>query len=98
MTGDGARYSREPSTTRSKHSRQSSLRRNGQVEALDFDSHRRIKDGSVHTSRSDSPVSLLRDDESLLENVVDGIIREDRDKMRAQVQKYLSYGSAILSW
>lgn len=98
MTGDGARHSREPSTTRSKHSRQSSLRRNGQVEALDFDSHRKIRDGSLHAPGVDSPISSLRDDESLLENVVDGIIREDRDEMKAQVQKYLSYGSAILSW
>lgn len=98
MTGDGARYSREPSTTRSNHSRQTSRHQNGQVEALDFDSHRRIRDGFIHAQGTDSPISLLRDDESLLENVVDGIIQEDRDKMKAQVQKYLSYGSAILSW
>ena len=98
MDGSGAGRRREPSNTRSKASRHSSRRRNGEIEALDFDSNRKTRDGSSHTSGASSPVHLLRDNESLLGNVVDGIIQEDRKKMKASLQKYVSYGSAILSW
>ena len=98
MDDSGAGRHREPSKTRSKASRHSSRHRNGEIEALDFDSNRKARDGSRHTSGASSPVHLLRDNESLLSNVVDGIIQEDRQKMKAQLQRYMSYGSAILSW
>lgn len=73
-------------------SRQSSQSRDGHVEALDFDSNR--KPPSSETDRS----SLLRDDASLLGNVVDEIVQKDREKMQRQVSRYISYLSAIVSW
>lgn len=78
-------------------SRSSSRSRNGHIDKLDFDAHR--KPASTNdSSRASSPHGLLRDDESLLSNVVDGIIEGDRRKMKRDVMKYLSFASAILSW
>ncbi|MCJ1476764.1 putative monocarboxylate transporter mch1 [Lambiella insularis] len=78
------------------HSRSSSHNHNGDIETLDFDSHRKLP--SAHDgSRSPSPHGLLRDDESLLSDVVDGIIERDRRKMKRIVTKYLSFASAIIN-
>ncbi|KAL8720526.1 MAG: hypothetical protein Q9225_002618 [Loekoesia sp. 1 TL-2023] len=63
------------------------------IDKLDFDDNRRPPST---TDGSDSG-GLLRDDESLLSNVVDGVIERDRRKIRRQVTKYLSFVSAILS-
>ena len=79
------------------HSRNSSHSRNGHIDTLDFDSHRKAPSANGG-SRSPSRHGLLRDDDSLLSDVVDGIIERDRQKMRRLVTKYLSFASAILSW
>ena len=78
-------------------SRNSSRSRNGQIDKLDFDKNRKAPSTNGGSGAS-SPHGLLRDDESLLSNVVDGIIGRDRRKMRRQVTKYLSFASAIISW
>ena len=81
----------------SRHSsRSGSL--NGQIDALDFDANRKASSQITDTSSESNPPALLRDDESLLSNVVDGIIQKDRRKIKTQVSRYLSYASAILSW
>lgn len=67
------------------------------IDKLDFDANRRptsINSGSVGSN----PHGLLRDDESLLSDVVDGIIEKDRQNMQRLMTKYLSFASAILSW
>ncbi|KAL8731589.1 MAG: hypothetical protein Q9166_003277 [cf. Caloplaca sp. 2 TL-2023] len=71
----------------------SSSRSNKGIDKLDFDDNRQPPST---TDRSDAG-GLLRDDESLLSNVVDGVIERDRRKMRRQVVKCLSFVSAILS-
>ena len=63
------------------------------IDKLDFDDNRRCSS----TEGSDAG-GLLRDDESLLSNVVEGVLERDRRKMRRQVMKYVSFVSAILSW
>ena len=57
-----------------------------------------LGDHSGHPSGASSPHGLLRDSESLLSNVVEGIIDKDREKMRRQVRRYASYGSSMLCW
>ena len=89
---------------RARGSRQSSRSREGAaaapVQALDFDSNRKggPPGASEDASGASSPDGLLRDSESLLSNVVDGIVNKDRERMRMEVRRYLSYASAILSW
>ncbi|MCJ1394419.1 putative monocarboxylate transporter mch1 [Xylographa bjoerkii] len=78
------------------NSRNSSHSRNGHIDTLDFDSHRKAPSANSR-SRSPSPHGLLRDDDSLLSDVVDGIIERDRRKMQRLVTKYLSFASAILN-
>ncbi|KAL8761557.1 MAG: hypothetical protein Q9184_002322 [Pyrenodesmia sp. 2 TL-2023] len=74
------------------NSRSSSRSAQG-IDKLDFDNNRRPPST---TDKSDAG-GLLRDDESLLSNVVEGVIERDRRKMRRQVTRYLSLVSAILS-
>ncbi len=70
---------------------------NGGIDKLDFDEHR--KPVSTSAGSDDSGLEgLLRDDESLLSNVVDGVIERDRRKMRRAVVRYVSFACAILSW
>lgn len=64
------------------------------IDKLDFDDNRHP---SSAPNESD-PAGLLRDDESLLSNVVDGVIERDRQRLRHRAVKYLSFVSAILSW
>jgi hypothetical protein len=78
-------------------SRSSSHGRSDHIDKLDFDSHRKPA-STYDESRASSPHGLLRDDESLLSNVVEGIIERDRRKMKREVVKYLSFACAILSW
>jgi hypothetical protein len=69
----------------------------GGIDKLDFDEHR--KPVSTCAGSDDSgPEGLLRDDESLLSNVVDGVIERDRRKMRRAIVKYVSFACAILNW
>ncbi|KAL8693718.1 MAG: hypothetical protein Q9218_001519 [Villophora microphyllina] len=63
------------------------------IDKLDFDDNRR----PPSTTDGSDAGGLLRDDESLLSNIVDGVIERDRRKMRRQLTKYLSFVSAILS-
>ena len=79
-------------------SRSSSHSRLGHVDALDFDSHRKHAHSSTNGSGASSPHGLLRDDESLLSNVVEGIIERDRRTMRRQLVRFASFASAMLSW
>ena len=78
-------------------SRSSSRGRNGQIDKLDFDKNRKAPSANDGSGAS-SPHGLLRDDESLLSNVVEGIIERDRRKMKRQVMKYLSFASAMVNW
>ena len=98
MAGEPRDNLKSQSTAES--SRQSSRSRHPDspaVEALDFDRNRKGPSPS-DVSGASSPHGLLRDSESLLSNVVEGIIDKDRERMKRQVRRYLSYGSAILSW
>ncbi|KAL8953406.1 MAG: hypothetical protein Q9222_000719 [Ikaeria aurantiellina] len=74
------------------HSRSSSRSAKG-IDKLDFDDHRQ----PPSTTDGSDAGGLLRDDESLLSNVVDGVIQQDRRNMRRVLMKYLSFASAILS-
>ena len=76
-------------------SRSSSRSGNG-IDKLGFDGNRQPP-STTRTEGSD-PGGILRDDESLLSNVVEGVIERDRRKMRRQMIKYPSFVSAILSW
>ena len=70
----------------------------GHVDALDFDRNRKPAAPDFGSASGEStPHGLLRDDESLLSNVVDGIMAEDRGRMGRQLRRYLSYASGILS-
>ena len=67
------------------------------IDKLDFDDHR--KPSSTHNGSDHSgPGGLLRDDESLLSNVIDGVIERDRRKMHYSVTKYTSFACAVLCW
>ncbi|KAL8672398.1 MAG: hypothetical protein Q9168_003137 [Polycauliona sp. 1 TL-2023] len=77
---------------RNMPSRDSSRSAN-RIDKLDFDDNRQ----PPSTTDGSDPGGLLRDDESLLSNVVDGVIQRDRRKLRRQAVKYLSFASAILS-
>ncbi|KAL8682223.1 MAG: hypothetical protein Q9186_001682 [Xanthomendoza sp. 1 TL-2023] len=73
-------------------SRSSSRSANG-IDKLDFDDNRQ----PPSTTDGSDAGGLLGDDESLLSNIVDGVIERDRRKLRRQIVKYLSFVSAILS-
>ena len=78
-------------------SRSPSRSTNGGIETLDFDSNRHPPSTTHNSSNPSSPTGLLRDDESFFSNVVEGAIERDRNKMRRQVLRYISFASAILS-
>ena len=69
----------------------------GGIDKLDFDENRK-RPSSVHDSEHSGPSGLLRDDDSLLSDVVEGVIEHDRRRMKRAVTKYLSFTCAILSW
>jgi hypothetical protein len=63
----------------------------GQIRRLDFDAN--------HTVRSrDSQRSLLDDDVDFMAEVADGIIERDRQRMRREVLRIISFVCAVLSW
>lgn len=81
------------------HSRSSSLRHKfgATVDKRDFDDHR--KPSSTNDGvESSGPGGLLSDDESLLSNVVDGVIERDRRKLQLAITKYAALASALLCW
>ncbi|MCJ1311811.1 putative monocarboxylate transporter mch1 [Agyrium rufum] len=71
----------------------------GGIDKLDFDANRkpRSASGDDTSGGMSSPGGLLRDDESLLSNILDGVIERDRRKMQRAVEKYASFGSAVLA-
>ncbi|KAL8928077.1 MAG: hypothetical protein Q9172_001064 [Xanthocarpia lactea] len=71
----------------------SSSRSANPIDKLDFDDNRH----PPSTADGSDAGGLLRDDESLLSNVVDGVIERDRRRLRRRAVKYLSFVSAILS-
>lgn len=75
------------------HSRSSSRSAKG-IDKLDFDDNRRRPPSTTDGSE---PGGLLGDDESLLSDVVHGVVERDRRKMRREITKYSSFVSAILS-
>ena len=79
------------------HSSNSSQTPNQGIDKLDFDSHRKLiaRDGESVCSGQGG---LLRDDESLLSNVVEGVVESDRRKLRRAIAKYISFASAVLCW
>lgn len=79
-------------------SRSSSLRPKigASVDKRDFDDQR--KPPSTNNVESSAPCGLLRDDESLLRNVVDGVIERDRRKLKLAITKYAALASALLCW
>lgn len=80
------------------HSRSSSFhpKVGATVDKRDFDDHR--KPPSTNDVESSGPGGLLRDDESLLSNVVDGVIERDRRKLQLSITKYAALASALLCW
>lgn len=72
------------------------------IDKLDFDHHRKPpppSQGSHHEgSHHEGSGGLLRDDESLLSNILDGVIERDRRKLRRNIIKYASFLCAILCW
>lgn len=65
--------------------------REGHIRTLDFDAN--------HTVRSrGSQRSLLDDDVDFMAEVADGIIERDRERMRREVLRVLSFICAVLSW
>ena len=70
------------------------------IDKLDFDASRlRVSrtQGEPRDSSSTEGGRLLRDDASFFSDVVDGVIQQDRRKMRQKMIKYVSFASAILS-
>lgn len=80
-------------------SRSSSLRPKigASVDKRDFDDHRKPP-STNNVESSASPCGVLRDDESLLSNVVDGVIERDRRKLQLAITKYAALASALLCW
>lgn len=80
------------------HTRSSSIGPpNAAVDKRDFDDHRKppsANDG-VENSGLGGP---FRDDESLLSNVVDGVIERDRRKLQIAITRYTALASALLCW
>lgn len=79
-------------------SRSSSRSFNGHIDKLDFDENRKKPSSAHNGSEQSGPSGLLRDDDSLLSDVVDGVIERDRRKMKRLVAKYLSFACAIVNW
>ena len=80
------------------HSRDSSRSVNpfSAIDRLDFDHHR--KRSSNAGSEQSGPGGLLADNESLLSNVLDGVIERDRRKLRRNIVKGASFACALLCW
>lgn len=71
---------------------------NGHIDKLDFDENRKKPSSTHHGSDQSGPSGLLRDDDSLLSDVVDGVIERDRRELKRLIAKSWSFASAILSW
>lgn len=69
----------------------SSSSENDRIRTLDFDANRTVR------SR-DSQRSLLDDDVDFMGEVAGGIIQRDRQRMRNEVVRVVSFVCAVLSW
>ena len=78
-------------------SRSPSRSANGDIDKLDFDSRRKSPSTNGDAGEAE-PHGLLRDNESLMSDVVDGVIERDRQRLRVLIIKYLSFASAVLNW
>ena len=81
----------------SSHSPADQANRTLVIDKLDFDHHRKPPPPSDGSDVS-GPGRLLRDDESFLSNILDGVIERDREKLRRNIIKYASLVCAILCW
>lgn len=70
----------------------------GLIDKRDFDEYRKKPSSAHNGSEQSGPSGLLRDDDSFLSDVVDGVIERDRRKMKRLVAKYLSFACAVVSW
>ncbi len=67
----------------------------GHIGRLDFDANR----GTVRSNASrDTGRSLLDDDVDFMSEVAEGILERDRQRMRREVIRTLSFVCAVLSW
>lgn len=86
----------------SSRSRNSLKAHDGQIDKLDFDANRKRSTSGERPSSSAASASsaqgLLRDDDSLLSDVVEGILMEDRKAMQRKVARGLSFLAAMLCW
>lgn len=84
----------------SSRSRNSLKAHDGQIDKLDFDANRKRSTSGERPSSSaaSSAQGLLRDDDSLLSDVVEGILMEDRKAMQRKVARGLSFLAAMLCW
>ena len=69
---------------------------NGGIHTLDFDANRKPHSDNDE-SRPSSPIGLLREDDDLLSDVIDGVIERDRRKMKRQAKRYSSYAAGVLA-
>lgn len=67
---------------------------NRSINKLDFDEHRK----APSTGHGSDCSGLLGDDESLLSNVVDGVIEQDKQRLRRAIISGASFACAILCW
>ena len=72
--------------------------RSGGIDKRDFDDNRLHPGTSIDGSEGSRPSGLLGDDESLLSDVVEGVIERDRARMQRIVVRYLSFGVAVVNW
>lgn len=91
-------HSRNPSPSPSPNPNPS-LSPHREIDKLDFDTHRKstsagVDDDSAFVGHG----GLLRDDESLLSNIVEGVIESDRRKIRRTMAKNVSFAVAVLCW
>jgi hypothetical protein len=67
---------------------------NGHIDRLDFDANR----GTIRSDSSRGGRSLLDDDVDFMDEVAEGILERDRQRMRREVIRTLSFVCAVLSW
>ena len=72
--------------------------RSGGIDKRDFDDNRLLSRTSIDGSEGSRPSGLLGDGESLLSDVVEGVIERDRARMQRIVVRYLSFGVAVVNW
>ena len=69
---------------------------NDGIHTLDFDVNRKNPSHN-DDSRPTSPTGLLREDDDLLSDVIEGVIERDRRKMKRQAKRYSSYAAGVLA-